>query len=436
MKPAALVLPNVTRRKCASCVLNACACLSLLSATGCVAVKSIECQSVTTKSDNLPDCLVDVSAKLKRVKHAQPLVGLFVGVTAYAEESTLWSTPAHAVSAALFREPFYVSAGSTEAQARLALVTDLAINRNTSLGRATEEILRRMDGMKDRLSGPIARRNGCEASAPSVGTSGRREEQEPLLRRVDATTRDGMLRELDAAIGTAEATAQRLGRVVFILYISAHGTLGSDGMPYILPSDAIPGKAQTWIEQREIVARIGSFLALSRRDRVLRNAILVFDTCRHFPNDLVARPRPRPTRGLPNLILVESTSPRTYAYQWQVQSRTQTAINLKDSSWGFPLPPPKIRRPALELELASRISLAPLSSTCSIVNFFNREGDIGSGIGRNSYSLSAAHLSLHMGEQLDAFAVAVPEMQEKQERQQLQVHTAANQDWPLLESSK
>ena len=414
--------------------LRVCAFTALLASTGCVTQIDVETVTATTRSNNLPDCLVNLAGKLKRVRHAQPLVGVFLGVGNYSKESKLWPTPAHAISAALFREPFYVSARTAEMRADLRLVTDLTIDRRTSDGKSTEDALRRLDGVRDRLATPVA----SDSIWGSSGTAMRTAEldAQPVFRGAIAMTRTNLLAELDSALALAEATAAQQGRVVFFFYISAHGRLGRDGTPYILPSGALPDDPSSWIEQQEIVARTRTFLARSSRDGLARKAILVFDICRHFLEGVNDTRQARPSRGLPNAILVESTSPQTYAWQWELSAETQSATRvLKDASWGFPFPPRSAERSPVEIALASRISIAPLASSCSITQFFVDKGSTSfDRLDKKSNAMSAAQWVISAADTLEKFAKLVPEMQEKGERQQLQFHAAANLEWmPLLE---
>ncbi len=61
--------------------------------------------SRTTIHDTMPSC------SLKGIQLALPTVGLFIGVSNYDESAQVWTTPAHSISAAMYREIFFQGSG-------------------------------------------------------------------------------------------------------------------------------------------------------------------------------------------------------------------------------------------------------------------------------------------------------------------------------------
>ena len=205
-------------------MLGAFGAAALLALAGCVSFSShtYESASTTQVSDNRPDCVRSLQRHLRDVRHAQPIVGLFVGVSNYGEPSRLWSTPAHTIGAVSFRAPFYLTATTDVQKADLRLLSSLVVAGNADLETSTRRVLGDAAGMVGELTS-------------ADGKDGQRSN---LLRRAQPTTRSHLIAQLDDALLRADAVATTQGQVLFVFYMSAHGWIGADGRTYLLPSDA------------------------------------------------------------------------------------------------------------------------------------------------------------------------------------------------------
>jgi caspase domain-containing protein len=407
---------------------------------GCISYTSHEVQGRTTetRTENRPYCVAHLADNLHSVRHAQPLVGLFVGVSNYSEPSRLWSTPAHTISAALFREPFYLTTGSDAQKGDLKLVTELDLDPRTEVARSIERTLRSVAGM-----------SGAVNSYPDFKRSGKDENVRwSVVRDAEPTTRKNLLDKLVGALDRAEDTAKQKGSVVFIFYISAHGWIGTDGRSYILPSDADYDVPATWIDHQEVLAKVSAFLAHSRMDGLSRKAVVVFDTCRNARGDLPERLAVGAPRALSSAFVVESTSPGSYAWHWTLQSETREDIEvLSESRWGFPLPPPKAKRGVIEQKLSANMSIAPIASNCAISEFFELltapAGATPSGVGDakpaspqtgSKVIMNASDWLLSSSRLLRTLTGSIPEVRETGKNQDMQVFAPSDlENIPLFE---
>lgn len=337
-------------------------CLAALSA-GCVHVdfgtRSTSSIEAMYEADDRPDCVKEMGSNLNRVRHARPVVGLFVGVADYDEQSGYGPTPAHAISAAMFREPFFLTADNSEKN-DLRLATSLRLDVRDELARPAARTLGRLGGMSGQVTPPPA--------AKDIG-SGQTTVIWDIVRGAESTRRQGLLDSVDQALRRSENVALKDGSVVFLFYVSAHGKLGADGHAYIVPSDGRRDSPESWLDQREVLARIAAFLGRSHTDSRDRKAVIVFDICQRS-----SAPEPRqvstgPLRGLWNAYVVESTSPGSYAWHWQVETQTRRTKEVVSNSWmGIPLPTP--RPSSVEERFESNMSVMPLVSNCVISSYF------------------------------------------------------------------
>ena len=337
---------------------------------GCVSYTSQETQTIETLavSENRPDCVSHVASHLGKIRHAQPLVGLFIGISNYDEISGFSPTPAHTISAAMFREPFFVTAAGGGQKNDLKLVTTMRLDPRSNLARDAERTLRGVGGMLVELIAPPDAKPGA---APLPG-------EWEYVRNSQATTHQRLLDSIEQSLERAEAVAQERGSVVFILYVSAHGRLGADGRAYVMPSDADKDAPQTWLDQQQVLSKAAAFLARSRSDGRSRKAVLVFDICRVPQGELPEKLTVGVPRAIPNAFVVESTSPGSYAWHWTMESETHEELNVdSESRLGFPFPPPKTQAGVIDKRFAANMSVAPLASTCAISDFFTAQAKAG-----------------------------------------------------------
>lgn len=408
--------------------------------SGCISYTSHDFseKKVITTTNNRPACVASLANKLRNVRHAQPIVGVFLGVSNYSEKSRLWSTPAHTISAAMFREPFYLTAGSDASRNDLRLVTDLRLDPKTELARSTEYTLREIDGISSVVND----------YSESEDSGSNQEITWSYIRDAEPTTRKNLLDKTLDALGRAEEMAQKNGSVVFIFYISAHGWIGADGRSYVLPSDADFNIPTTWIDQQEILELTGKFLSRSKSDGLNRKAIVVFDTCRSARGVLPDRLAVGASKALQNAFVVETTSPGSYAWHWTMNTETKGNIEVtSESRWGFPLPPPKAKRGPIESRLSANMSVAPMASSCAISEFFenlankNPPSDAAEASDATATSapqhaqsvMTASDWLLPSSHILEELTGSIPEVKESGETQYMQVSAPSNLDSiPLL----
>lgn len=340
-----------------------------------------------------------------------------MGVANYGESSRLWSTPAHTISAASFREPFYLTATTDVQKADLRLLSSLVVEGSVDLEASTRRVLGDVAGMAGELT-----------SAEDKDRL-----RSNLLRRAQPTTRSHLIAQLDDALARAEAVAQTQGRVLFVFYMSAHGWIGADGRTYLLPSNADYERPSTWIDQQEIMGRAKDFLARSRTDGRVRRAALVFDNCRNARGDMPQRMAAGAPRSLVNAVVAESTSPGNYAWHWTLQKLTSSETRvLNESRWGFPFPPPKAQRGKSEEMLASNMSVVPMASSCAMAEHF---ASFASGKAEAGRVLDVHTWLLHGSRRLAQFTADIPEVRETGREQDMQVQLTTTQDnIPMLEA--
>lgn len=401
--------------------------------SGCTSIKLHEEEILSTEESTVmrPHCVIPLARNLRTVRHAQPLVGLFIGISNYGIAAGYSPTPAHTISAALFREPFYLTAAGDTQKNDLRLSSSLELDVNAELGRAAERTLRDIGGMARELMVPAG------SAAGGKVRSGPWE----YMRNARRTTRQGLIEELDRTLERAEAVAQSEGNVVFILYISAHGKLGADGQAYIVPSDAIEGDLGTWIDQRLVLDRMASFLYRSRLDGRQRKAVVVFDICRVPQENAAPRLSASVARLLPiNAFVVESTSPGSYAWHWTMNADTQKKVEvLSESRFGLPFPPPRAKSGVIDERFASNMSIAPLASNCAISEYFEPQSKApaasatGRGDAEPAYTMLVSDWLRETQDWIPAFARLIPEVKETGRAQDMHVFIVPPmQSIPLL----
>ena len=401
--------------------------------SGCMSIHLQEEVIRSTEESTVmrPHCVMPLAKNLRTVRHAQPLVGLFIGISNYGTAAGYSPTPAHTISAALFREPFFLTAAGDTQKNDLRLSTSLELDVNAELGRAAERTLRDIGGMARELR-----------AAPGSDAGGKvRSGPWEYMRNARRTTRQGLVEELDRTLERAEAVAQSEGNVVFILYISAHGKLGADGQAYIVPSDATESDPDTWINQRLVLERMASFLYRSRLDGRQRKAVVVFDICRVSEKDVAPRLSASGARLLPiNAFVVESTSPGSYAWHWTMEADTQKKVEvLTESRFGLPFPPPKAKGGEIDERFASNMSITPLASNCAISEFFEPESKAvaasaaGRGDTQTPYTMLVSDWLRETQDWIPAFTRLIPEVKETGRAQDMHVFMVPPmQSIPLL----
>jgi len=139
------------------------------------------------------------------------------------------------------------------------------------------------------------------------------------LGRGEPVTRQRIFSALTAAIERAEQTAALQQNAVLVVYVAAHGWIGTDGRQYFLPADANSSNAGTWIAFDDFLSPIKAFLTVPSRDRSDgpdRAAVVIFDTCQTRLGSSQTTPTVSSTDEPINLFVIETTSPGQYAWHW------------------------------------------------------------------------------------------------------------------------
>jgi hypothetical protein len=180
-------------------------------------------------------------------------------------------------------------------------------------------------------------------------------------------TKERIISNITDAINEAQNSFRENGRVLLIVYISAHGRLGGDGQPYILPYDAIAEDSRSWIAQRDIIESVKQFLQNGGQQELGKHAIVVFDSCQiNSPNRALF-----PAVELPipaGMTLVQSVLPGQYAWHWTVESKENENVGIDEHRWGLPRPPSRLPEGHIQRVSTARMSILPISSTCVINN--------------------------------------------------------------------
>jgi WD40 repeat protein len=174
---------------------------------------------------------------------------------------------------------------------------------------------------------------------------------------------------IEKTLKSASRTQERYGRVLVVLYISAHGWLGQDGRPYLLPADAMGRDPATWIAYEDILSTLDRFINKDGVPSPHRRAIVVFDTCQ-----IQAVKTNRQTFTYPEapegVTVIFSTSPGQYAWHWSSLIKISKDIKvMEETRWGIP-PPPKADRGKFEEEYSMNMSVVPVASACALYTYY------------------------------------------------------------------
>lgn len=170
-----------------------------------------------------------------------------------------------------------------------------------------------------------------------------------------------LVTNLSSVFFKAAMAEKHNGRVLLVIYISAHGKLDRTGRPVILPADAIDAKPETWVPYQWFVDEVERFVEASSA----RNAILIFDACQKGTghSDVVLPPSTRSQR----VTIVQSTSPGQYAWHW-IANRTVKTLGKEWSAGRGPLLFLTRRESDIDTRetISTTMSLFPFASTCAL----------------------------------------------------------------------
>jgi hypothetical protein len=240
----------------------------------------------------------------------------------------------------------------------LTLLADVEFGPNIPNSDLAVKYLERIDGIPELMSyfRPV---NSTEKDSVYYVGSGK------------SVTRQRILDSLSQAIEKARRVLEIQRRVVFVVYVSAHGWLGPDGRPYLLPADADADDPKTWISYEEFLQPIYAFLAQENkigpffdpvRGDLSRVGIVIFDTCQFPRSGELDKVPATPDLSRLGLVVVQATSPGRYAWHWTESLTSKGNITVeKETRWGFP-PPPKAKRGPLATSLSMNMSVLPVAS--------------------------------------------------------------------------
>ncbi|HME44996.1 MAG TPA: hypothetical protein VKF36_18025 [Syntrophorhabdales bacterium] len=368
---------------------------------------------------NIPACVFPNKNDMEQLHLVAPTVGLFIGVSEYEEngkKAGVLPTVAHALSASLFQSPFYQAAffhssntreiwlqdsdqeGEFKWQSsvygmsyltkrylhkpyRLKTIADARLDLGKPAHLGAFRIMGQIPGIRYNL--PDLFKEGIVQAesifySPDIGEYAEIGEGHKNPNSIDFVLRkrgvaeDGetrkpvskarILSNIANAINEAQDSFEWNGRVLLIIYISAHGRLGNDGQPYILPYDAVAEDPKTWIAYRDIIEKVRSFLQKAGRQEMNKHAVVVLDTCQtQSPNKHLLQAIDLPVP--PGMTLVQSASPGQYAWHWQGQFIEGEYVEMEKEGLGMPAPPSQKH---LQRTPSAFMSVLPLSSTCAM----------------------------------------------------------------------
>lgn len=343
---------------------------------------------------NFPDC------RLRGLALTQPTVGLFVGVSGYETAAGVYSTPAHFIGASLVAGLFG-RAGDAMAPGGYA-------------GTSLTDYLQR-----DRLPKDVTDPSKV-VSTMGYGSGGT---SEPVSRaRIERAITD--------AIAQAEATQGARGRVQLVIYVAAHGVLGEDGEPYVLPADAAANDPATWIAYRSILASVRAFLARNVPGEPTRTALVIFDTCQVRKG----HGTPVSLAATPGLMIVQSAAPGEYAWHWTASNVMDQHVEVvRETRLGVGLGP-RQPRGDLHWEVSSTMSVLPLANQCSLAERQRRSTPEA---GSTSSVVTAGDWFAEMKRKADNYLAEIPEKQQLNRTQQISMLvTAADARRPLFATSR
>ncbi len=309
--------------------------------------------------ESLPYCSV---RSADNVTLAVPIAGLFVGVSNYSEKSQVFSTPAHSISAAMFRAPFSVAARKSDFPARLASLAD--VPEYSYMLPEDPHNLYDSDVIFDRRSID----NAVHGEPIDVVSSVLRRTTPGFSLVGNIVTKKDIQKAISQAVSDAQQILYDKGEVLLLFYFSAHGWLGAEGSPFLLPGDADADDPNTWLAYQDIINSIEILFKNNPNYSANVRAIIIFDTCQILAakNFSVMDSEIHIPLGV---TIMQSTSPGQYAWHWTAETKMEYHKEvISETRWGFP-PPPKMKRGVIQRRIATNMSVMPLANKCIILKY-------------------------------------------------------------------
>jgi WD40 repeat protein len=241
-----------------------------------------------------------------------------------------------------------------------SLLSDLRLSMNDDNTEAVALELRKLQGVSRIFHEP--RSSDDKRYRNSDGTWNYLGDGAPI-------TRKRILDSLTEIINEADKILLESNEVLILVYISAHGLIGKDVRPYLLPSDADANDQGTWIAYDEVVKYLQSYISkfgIYSEKKLL--ALIVFDTCQNLsPGVNLIELLLKKQEKLPdNLLVLTATAPGQYSFHWPatLEMEKDTKV-LSETRWGFP-PPPKAKQGKIKQILERKMSVVPISSTAAL----------------------------------------------------------------------
>jgi len=189
----------------------------------------------------------------------------------------------------------------------------------------------------------------------------------------EPVTKRRILDALAASIRKADQVASQWGGVTLVVYISAHGWIGSDGRPYFLPSDTDATVPDSWIAHEDFLQPLYRFQGSAadgaspdpNEIQKRKQTIVIFDTCQQ--DGPASHPKlAAQSFGRPGLIVVEATSPGQYAWHWPDAFKND-AETWSRSTARFRLP--KQKSSNVSQDIKTGMSIVPIASQLILNQF-------------------------------------------------------------------
>ena len=160
------------------------------------------------------------------------------------------------------------------------------------------------------------------------------------LGRGEPVTRRRIFSALSDAVERAEQATRLQQGAVLVVYVAAHGWIGTDGRQYFLPADADASNPATWIAFDDFLTPIKAFLAASSTagsENPDRAAVVIFDTCQTRLGSSQSTPVASSGVDPAGLFLIEATSPGQYAWHWTgtLNSTESTTTSKSTTKFGI-----------------------------------------------------------------------------------------------------
>jgi hypothetical protein len=282
--------------------------------------------------------------RAERVGLTTDVVGCFVAVSNYEAEAGVFSTPAHALGAALMNGLFTTAAaqnkdGFFEAE----LVADLLLRPDSEEAGAVE-ILRSIGGVDVTPYKKGTTPLDSEGRWPALGLGF------PVTRQ----------RIVNAISETIAKFREHPGSAL-VIYIAAHGKMSADGRPYLLAADSKANDPATWLFYDDLLVPIYGAAREMNTDVIRSTVLIVIDACQIGGSPAADRLTALdPPEGV---TLILSTSPGQYAWHW---TATRTVVGevkvTSDQRFGFPFPPPRAEGGPIHRVQQTTMSLFPIAA--------------------------------------------------------------------------